>query len=267
MQPLDSDIVETGEWWEVRQPFHHFRATNVFNADVYSSLSKNFLDLLDQSAGSEYGTHRFTRSRMADLPTPSAYYDQLTIGVDEEIAKKFSPIFSESSIKSLCDLLSQPFLPRIGGEMHSNLQGCRTGYIHNDYSAAWFDESTSSPELMFPCHSRCEYYTGKPKVTSAVPREYPRSATLIYYLANDGWTQGDGGETALYNFPWETPETHVSLVPPINNSLVVFRCSPHSYHRFLANPGRVRNSIVLRLHTTTEFARSAWGPVPSTENL
>jgi hypothetical protein len=246
-----------GEWWEVSRPFCHFRAAKVFDAASYDTIAKNFSKLLEPATAEDYELPKFIRG---------VYEGELILGVNERIAETFSVIFSENVIRTLHKLLGLPFIPRIDAEMHSHQKGSPSGYIHTDYNASWFDESSESHHaFMFPNRLRCDYFTGRAKVASAVPKEYPRAATLIFYLCNDGWTSSDGGETGLYNGAQQTIDTCVSLIPPINNSLLLFRCSPHSYHRFVTNPGRTRNSIVLRLHTTTEFARSSWGVVPRAE--
>lgn len=113
--------------------------------------------------------------------------------------------------------------------------------------------------LMFPPRGRCNYFTGQAKVPDAKPKEYIRAATMIFYLCNDGWEQGDGGETGIYSADCETEDTVVKLIPPLNNSLFLFECSPHSYHRFVTNPGRTRNSIILWLHASVQDAEARWG--------
>jgi Rps23 Pro-64 3,4-dihydroxylase Tpa1-like proline 4-hydroxylase len=81
---------------------------------------------------------------------------------------------------------------------------------------------------------------------------------MIYYLNNDGWQPGDGGETALF----ATGKLGVGpfgLCPPVNNSLLLFECTPHSFHSLIANPRRARDSVILWLHSTVEDAEAKWG--------
>jgi hypothetical protein len=151
-------------------------------------------------------------------------------------------------------------LPRVEGALHSNLAGSATGWIHTDLCSGWFDELGVGPDtLLFPPRGRCDYFTGRTRAPDAEPREYIRAATLIFFLCNDGWLPGDGGETGLYSSAHETEHTEVSLVPPVNNSLLLFECSPYSFHRFVANPGRMRNSIILWLHSEVGVASAKWG--------
>lgn len=240
------------DWQECLQPFRHFSASDVFDAPVYQKLCEQFSRILDTTAGVCEGRYRMR-------PTQGAN-DGLVLGMTEPLAGAFAPLFDEAWLRSLATLLDLDFLPRIEGALHSNPQGSRTGWIHTDCCSAWFDERDASPEqLMLPPRGRCSYFTGKPKVAGARPVEYIRAATMIFYLCNDGWEPGDGGETAIYSQDCETPDTQVKLIEPRNNSLFLFECSPHSYHRFITNPGRRRNSIILWLHATVEDAKARWG--------
>jgi hypothetical protein len=247
MPSLHTSIINNGQWRDLRRPFRHFHATRVLESTVYNSVAKMFSTLLLRSPKSRRKLPSFTKS---------VYNNDLVLPVDECLAEDLPAIFSESSIRSLYGILDLPFLPRIDAEMHSHPKGSPSGFIHTDYSETWFDESFAplKPMIRFPSRFRCDSVTGEVKVRSAIPAKYVRAATLIFYLCNDGWREGDGGETALYEDEWETPDISARLIPPANNSLLLFRCSPHSYHRFVTNPGCVRNSIVLRLYSTSSNA-------------
>src|SRR5262249_26228336 len=135
----------------------------------------------------------------------------------------------------------------------------RTGWIHTDYCSGWFDESAARPgTIIFPDRASCGYFDGRPRMPGVQPEEYIRAGTAIFYLCNDGWQPGDGGETALYSGP--RFDSASVLVPPANNSLVLFECHPRSHHCFLTNPGRRRNSIIMWLHSTVADAETRWGP-------
>jgi hypothetical protein len=126
-------------------------------------------------------------------------------------------------------------------------------------SICHFSEGTSQCTLRgFPNSGQCDYFTGRVKSPSARPVAYVRAATLIYYLCNDGWAPLDGGQTALYSTM--RGDGACEPVPPLNNTLVFFECCPHSYHRFVANLGRARNSIILWLHLPVAEAEGRWGP-------
>ncbi|MGW4160118.1 2OG-Fe(II) oxygenase [Streptomyces sp. NPDC004788] len=239
----------TGDWWAYRTPFRHWRASEVLDDASYQSVSlafRSFLDADDQHKS------RYTLKR------GTSNYDAQMLSIDSSIANLFEPFFLGSWIKSLRELVTVPDMLRVDAALHSSPEGSRTGWIHTDFCSGWFNEPTDVNGFLFPDRSACDYFTGRPKKASANPQEYIRAATMIYYLCNDGWSEGDGGETGLYGAEKQRDRTSVVLVPPLNNTLLLFECSPHSYHRFIANPRRRRNSIILWLHTTVDDAESRW---------
>ena len=250
MNVAENNFVNLGDLRRYTKPFVHYRATNVLNEDSYSKISSAFLSILSNKSGdNDCKLKRFNKN-----------YDTLMLGINSKLAAMFSPFFTEGFLSSVSEFLSKPFVKRIEGGLHSNPRNSLTGYIHTDFCSGWFDESSISDEgIIFPERSRCDYFTGAIKSPTAKPVEYIRSATLIYYLCNDGWQAGDGGETALYGASRFNSNTFFDLVPPVNNSLLLFNCSPHSYHRFISNPGKTRNSLILWLHSTVDYAVSRWG--------
>ncbi|MFE7313976.1 2OG-Fe(II) oxygenase [Streptomyces sp. NPDC057555] len=240
----------TGDWWGYRTPFRHWRASDVLNEASYQEVSSAFEAILKTTDGQLEGPHRLRKS--------SANYDAQILPVNNDVAGLFSPLFSHEWIRSLHQFISVPETHRIDAALHSSLPGSRTGWIHTDFCSGWFDETIASDDLVFASRATCDYFTGRLVDRSATPKEYIRAATMIYYLCNDDWSKGDGGETALYGAAKQRDRTTVGLVPPLNNTLLLFECSPHSYHRFITNKRRRRNSIILWLHTTVEGAESRW---------
>jgi hypothetical protein len=247
----ECELTSFGRWIEYKRPFKHYRAVNVLDPESYAKISSNFSSILNNS-------HEL--SSRYRLSKSNQDYDALMLGITSELAHSFSPFFDVEFLRLIATFLSRPFILRIDGGLHSNLTGSRTGWIHTDFCSGWFDESDDESNMsLFPSRSHCEYFTGKKRKETSKPVEYVRLATLIYYLCNDNWRVGDGGETGLYGASKMTSSTFYDLVPPINNTLLLFECSPHSYHRFVTNPLRTRNSIILWLHSTVEYAESVWG--------
>jgi len=234
--------------WQHQRPFRHFRAHDVLEGHDYRRLCELFRQIQDGSTALSYRMARTSRN-----------YDARVVAVDERLAGLLDPLFAPAWLSSLGRLLGFPPADVIDGALHSSPAGSRDGWIHTDLCPAWFDESRPSGTVRFPDRLRCEYFTGRPLHPDARPVEYIRAAALIYFLCNDGWEAGDGGETGLYAAARHAACTTFTSVPPVNNSLLFFECSPHSYHRFLSNPGRERNSVILWLHCTVEQAKTLWG--------
>ena len=89
-------------------------------------------------------------------------------------------------------------------------------------------------------------------------RETMRAIAILYYLNNPEWSPGDGGQTGLYRAMSDQVDQAVVSVPPINNSLVAFECSPRSFHTFRTNR-QPRNSVVMWLHREKDEALAQWG--------
>jgi hypothetical protein len=238
------------KWCAQEYPFRHFVAQDVLDADAYRRVGAAFTAILERTEAGDESSYVLRKT--------NPKYDALMLGMNEVLAPNFYPFFSLPWLQALARQVAVPEVRRFDGGLHSNPKGSRTGWIHTDLCSGWFDESSSQPGL-FPRRKLVDYFTGAPKSKQAKPVEYVRAATMIFYLCNDGWSPGDGGETGLYASSYGGADASVALIPPINNSALLFECSPHSYHRFIANPGRARNSIILWLHATVQKAESRWG--------
>jgi 2OG-Fe(II) oxygenase superfamily len=239
-----------GRWERVAKPFEHFRAADVLRERTYAAVASGFNDILDATEGGN-GPYKLQKG--------TKNYDARMLAVNADIAPMFWPLFDVDWIRWLYGLCEIPFVPKIDAALHSSPPDSQSGWIHTDLCSAWFDEDAECAQngLMFADRNRCDYFSGKPTPLACRPIEYVRAATVIYYLCNDHWSSGDGGETALYaskgkNSPY-------SLVAPFNNTVLVFKCSPHSYHRFIANRRSARNSVIFWLHSTVDYALSQWG--------
>jgi Rps23 Pro-64 3,4-dihydroxylase Tpa1-like proline 4-hydroxylase len=84
-----------------------------------------------------------------------------------------------------------------------------------------------------------------------------RYVTLIYYLNNDAWYPEMGGETGIYSSRRQSVDAADKFISPENNTLLVFECSPHSWHSFRGTRVR-RNSITLWLHRDIAAAQNQW---------
>jgi hypothetical protein len=244
--------LESGQWWEHEYPFRHFRASDLLSPEQFAPIQNAFKDVLRTTAGEKPGSHKLTQK--------TANYDALMLAMTTEIAALFFPLLSDPWITSIYDLLEMPYLNKLDGALHSSPPNSRTGWIHTDFCSAWFDESSDARgDDPFPTRARCDYFSGKARAQGARPVEYVRGATAIFYLCNEDWKAGDGGETGLLACKQEHASQPVDLVRPLDNTLLLFECSPHSYHRFYTNPGRTRNSLIFWLHCTVEYAQSRWG--------
>ncbi|MDT4982832.1 MAG: hypothetical protein QOF95_322, partial [Pseudonocardiales bacterium] len=86
-----------------------------------------------------------------------------------------------------------------------------------------------------------------------------RAVSLLFYVGNPDWVPGDGGETGLFANIDTAARGPRAAVPPVNNSLVMFECTPFSWHAFVSNVSNPRNSVVMWLHRRKDEAVARWG--------
>jgi len=235
-------------WVRHREPFHHIRAEDVFEPDTYNRLTAEFQEVLKNT--------RDGRTQALVFRPPSNNYDAMICGLDARGAARFYPLFEQSWLEHLASLdgLGDPRV--VDAALHHVPRGSRSGYIHTDFCSAWFDRSNENDTPRFPVRTLTDYFSGFPRSPEARPVEYIRVLTMIYYLANDGWKNGDGGETGLFSSV--SGKGQRALCPPKNNSLLVFECSPHSFHALQGNAGRDRNSVILWLHSEVARVQERW---------
>jgi Rps23 Pro-64 3,4-dihydroxylase Tpa1-like proline 4-hydroxylase len=82
---------------------------------------------------------------------------------------------------------------------------------------------------------------------------------MLFYLGNPPWKPGDGGETGLYASGTDPVHAPAVAVPPRNNSLLAFACTPFSYHSFLSNRRTVRRTVSVVLHQRRADVVARWG--------
>jgi hypothetical protein len=122
---------------------------------------------------------------------------------------------------------------------HHHPPGDRTGFVHHDFADKQF-----LPESLLPN----KVISGEvPKGDNTITRR--RIISILIYLNNPPWQEGDGGETGIYT---AEKQTLLKKVPPINNTLFAFHISPKSMHAFQGN-NKPRNSIVQWFHIPPEM--------------
>jgi hypothetical protein len=147
----------------------------------------------------------------------------------------------------------------INGGFHHHLPGSGSGRPHNDLNPGWFVDSPRTDGINVSNYEKCDYNSGQIYKPGLKARETVRAAALLFYLNNPSWRQGDGGETGLYLDAGQAVDQPSEAPPPVDNSLLLFECTPHSYHAFLQNHRNPRNSLIMWLHRTKAEVERRWG--------
>jgi Rps23 Pro-64 3,4-dihydroxylase Tpa1-like proline 4-hydroxylase len=111
--------------------------------------------------------------------------------------------------------------------------------------------------LVHDSADRCDYRFGADDDNVATV-ERMRAVAIIFYLANPS-SGVFGGQTGLYRSNSDSIDKPAAVVPPVNNSLVAFECTPASFHGFISNRTAVRNTLVMWLHRDKSEAIRRWG--------
>jgi hypothetical protein len=242
-QPI-RDILAQRRWLQRTHPFPHVIAYDVFRPAIYRRLEEAFLELLEQTGGRPY----------------MKAHDIYGRTVNQNIAQRLDPLLTRPWHDLLARILRINSTGHVAVGIHHHQVGSQHGFPHNDLNPGWFLTSPLPDDLAI-AGSDIEYTTGTvlDETTESEPIETIRAASVLFYLANRKWEIGDGGGTGLYRSGKDDIERPVAMVPPLNNSMLMFECTPVSYHGFISNHRNPRNSIVMWLHRPKQEVVERWG--------
>ena len=244
-----SNVLANRAWLRQAYPFPHITAQGVFTADFYRALADQMTGILSRGLSEAPCRHRFSRS----IPG----YDSYGIGFHRPLEGPLSIFLTASWRDMLARLFKVEITPYVFAGAHHHTPGSQNGFIHNDFNPTWFVRA-GEQEIQTP-DPECSYRNGSGRFDQASKIEVVRGAVMIFFLLNDGWRPGDGGETALFSSA-ASPITDPAIrCPPENNSLVAFECTPHSFHTFLQNTRLPRTSIIMWVHRPLEEAAEKYG--------
>jgi hypothetical protein len=242
MVELEQTLANRSWLWR-RGPFPHVVARDVFTAAFYKLLSDQLVEVLDRGLSDTPKEGSFSRT----MPG----YDSYGIGFSHATRYPAALFVSSQWRDLMCNLFDVGPTPYIYAGAHHHAVHSHNGFIHNDFNPAWFPRCDPG-QLQCPNNALCSYRTGLGILQPNEQVEVVRGVALIFYLLNGEWRAGDGGETALYATSNADVADPIVSVPPIDNSLVAFECTPTSFHTFLSNTRQTRTSIIVWTHRTME---------------
>jgi hypothetical protein len=123
---------------------------------------------------------------------------------------------------------------------------------------AYFVDYPAADGINVVRNSCCNYSYGAIR-NGGKTRRVIRRVAMLLYLCNPPWSAGDGGSTGLYACKDDPVNRPAAAVPPINNSILIFECTPYSFHSFISNPKNPRNSLIMWLHCEEDDVLARWG--------
>lgn len=188
-------------------------------------------------------------------------YGAYTLNLESTYKGSFSFFLTAGWVSLISRIFGLQLTCDICASLHFHPVNSPTGWVHTDYNAAWFGPIPSRSTVNIWSPDQCDYFTGRNPSNGQSAFRRARAVTLIYFLNNDAWSESGGGETALF-YDRLDPVPAVK-VPPVNNSLLAFECSPISFHTFMSNRIRTRSSFIMWFHTDYEAASARWGMPPT----
>jgi len=252
VQPQVAALLQHRQWMRFTDPFPHIYAADVFRPDVHFAIEKGMNEVLARGLSETPATGRLSRS----MPGYDAYGCG-GFGNDMPAALQF--FFSRpwhDLLAGACGVLSTG---HIQGGLHHHRVGSASGQVHNDFVPGWFADQPRDDGLIPGRAELCDYKTGRRLADGVQTRRVVRAASMIYFAGNGTWSAGDGGSTGLYRRGADPIDAPAVEIPPVNNSLLLFEITPFSFHTFISNVGRERNSVILFLHADLDAAVARWG--------
>lgn len=245
------DNLANRRWLQSRYPFPHTVATNVFTKPFYAKLEIEFQSILRKTFGP--GASR----------KPPMYkmigYDTFAMNLRADCKSELRLFLTREWHDLVASVARVDVTGEIDCSLHHHKRGSSNGQVHNDLNPGWFTSERGTDGITVTDQSRCTYCHGTTSSTKLVPVERVRAVAVLFYLNNARWRNGDGGETGLYYSERDQIDQPLVRVPPVNNTMLIFECTPFSYHAFLKNDSRPRNSLIMWLHRPKADVVARWG--------
>jgi hypothetical protein len=232
------------------EPYPHVTVSNVFIPEFYSVLSSAYVD---------YVKEIFFKFKTAKKELkPYGETDTYIFRINHLSPSGLHVFMSNEWHVKLSSLFEIPFTKDINIAVHYHDKGSKNGSIHNDLNPGWFIE-TNNDEINIADTMKCDYKTGELKVEGIRAKQTIRSLAMIFYLNNPNTADMSGGSTGLYKSAQQLIEEPSLAIAPDNNSMLIFPCTPYSYHAFLSNKSHQRCSVIMWLHSSVDYMKLEYG--------
>ncbi|MFJ6137145.1 2OG-Fe(II) oxygenase [Kitasatospora sp. NPDC092286] len=239
------DEILDGRRWRLREyPFRHLWAEPVFRRTRYEQMALELRQLLAVD-----GTDGFQRNMRG--------YDATGHSFRPGYRGAFEAFLSSEFRDALSRVFDVPVTCDVNASLHHHEAGAASGQVHNDLNPGWFVARPHPDGVNLADSGRCSYRYGTTSEPGLETVERVRAVAVLYYLDNGPWFPGRGGETGLYLDRTTAVTEPTVLVPPTDNGMLAFECTPTSFHTYLASTTQ-RNSLVLWLHRSKEDAVARW---------
>lgn len=219
-------------WIRRTGPFPHIYARDIFVADFYQRLVDDYARV---------------RAERSDRFRPvTGQGDPTALGLSELRDGPLALFATREWHDLIAGVTGVTATGDIDGSVRHHAPGSPAGTPDNGLASALFAEPVPGPgEVRLPD-------------AGAGTRETVRAVAVLFHLGNPDWRTGDGGEIGLRADRGDSTRPTLTI-PPLDNSMVVFECTPRSWHNFAGGNTTDRGSVVMWLHQPRHEARRRRG--------
>lgn len=240
-RPLD-EIIANRRWLKRLEPFPHVVATDVFIPAVAEEIDTAVRKVLE-----------------AERLDVMANYDAAGWAFQPDIDWPLRLFVTQEWRQLIARAVGAETTPFVSGAVHHHEIGGADGRPHTDLTPVYFPDSEPRDAMIQMPSDLVDFKSGRALKEGVKVLRTVRAVSILYYVANPPWRPGDGGGTGLYKRRSDPLNRPAAVIPPVNNSMVVFECTPNSFHSFISNRVSERNSITMWLHRNDIDVVARWG--------
>lgn len=214
-------------------PFPHVVIDNVFPERIHRALTREFRNVLDRGLSLAWNKNFFSRLAIynASIWTPSPF-----------LPSSSNIFFTEEWLNFVTGFF--PAVQRTnntGLTFHHHPIKSRDTLVWHGMAYGAF-KNNPLPNGINAWYHNCKHAEDPTTGNSEDIFHEIRALAVVYFLNNGPWREGSGGEMGLYREG--NTDAPAALIAPLNNRLLIFEVTPHSFHGFRKNFMHEQNCIV-----------------------
>lgn len=209
--------IETIKELVKEEPFPYVCLSNFLKPEVYEMLCSQFRNALVNDQFGNLGAYDATGYVLPEIGASSFFY-------------------SKNWINFVGKIFNLSLNGKTDASFHHHKIGSKSGWIHNDLHTVYIKDNRNEQGIA-PWRQDTDYWGG----SCGTPGS-KRRMTFMLFLNNEPWQDGNNGELGFYN---NLEYSSLFLkIPPVNNSALFFQCAENSWHAYIGDNKKERNSAI-----------------------
>ena len=227
-------------------PFPHVYIQNALKEEFYTVLCKYFNQVLLR--GIVPSTEPLNPSKFQKF---SYGYDASFWQPPPDIGYPINAFYEPIWVEFLSKLFNIPLTNHISLTLHHQVYDSKPFAAHNDYCLVGMSKCKGPSDKLQQYHFETPYFIKSVEEGQSLNLDIQmRSVVALFYINNLPWEEGKGGETALYEqYADYVAHKPFKKIPPISNSVLMFETTPETFHTYLPNFSKFRNTLIFWLHS------------------